>query len=449
MYKKCVIIPINRSDLAYESSISAIFRSYELVNPDAFFILYSNFNKPTLNKIEEIVSNTLKIEKVQLHTEGKEEIEKIKDQCEKIYLVPSSGANITAMIMGQLEYPKISYIFSFGPWYNYFYPFVPRLVEDYKIYGQAEVQETNALVNIKENLLKKIDELAKGNQFLKEMYKLSLELNSKDSLKTTFDIRITSEENGPMNLSDSYFNSTNTPLDKRVSLNEKLFEILCKEYYHEKECRLKNITNSEKIKRLEYLPNNILKLIGLYPIVVQEDESQKELNEIVEGADLVLVDTNLIYNGIHTYEIKGLAIPQCAIYEIENKWFQEKDHKQGEFYDVLYEILKGLLRKTKIIPTITELCDIAVPKIDPTLLDKAIILTGDKKAYKNWKYLPLSKYTQIKYAAPDYSRIRNEQHYRAYFELSLAIILKRLLKEDKIEVCYAGKTDKCVEVEND
>ena len=113
--RNCVIIPVNRSDVSFNSSFSSIVRSFENFDPKILFIFYANFNKNLINRLnplfEQLEMNGIKVEKKNLNEmfsvmnsteEIADGIEKLLQDCEKVYLVPTSGASIVSSALGLL-----------------------------------------------------------------------------------------------------------------------------------------------------------------------------------------------------------------------------------------------------------------------------------------------------------------------------------------------------------
>ncbi|WP_048099191.1 hypothetical protein, partial [Candidatus Acidianus copahuensis] len=351
--KRCAIIPINRSDLSFESSVSVIMRTLEAYNPDSFVIIYAKFNEPMLAKkldpFLKILENDGKVvEKISINKVVKEDpIEDLRDflkekvDCEELVLIPTSGANIIAVSMGLFfSQEKLSnvniclanYVFGFGPWYRLYYPFVPRNVEKLiEVCKDNRRTAQNGKFPLRDKILHFLDE--ERNSFLKEIMRISLELNSiSNSIDSSIELRFTNLKlNGEDLKSISY-------------LKEKIN----KEIIGSSEKGSKpNIfrQNQDKI-------NNILNLLGYNKLlVIKENDEKIGLEDFVEGKEKVVIDTNLIFYGIHSYEIKGLSIPLCVNYEIESYKYKGKSGYDKNFSDLLFDVFRIALRKANVLPT--------------------------------------------------------------------------------------------------
>lgn len=108
-------------------------------------------------------------------------------------------------------------------------------------------------------------------------------------------------------------------------------------------------------------------------------------------------------------------MPECVIFEIENRMADAVKHgeikKFRELLDCLAWLsLKELLyMKSSIYPSSWP-CDIAIPKIDPLLLDGKAIITGDDGAYRRWLGSPISRIAEIYKVNYDLSNIVSTTH---------------------------------------
>ncbi|GBF09451.1 hypothetical protein apy_11760 [Aeropyrum pernix] len=113
----------------------------------------------------------------------------------------------------------------------------------------------------------------------------------------------------------------------------------------------------------------------------------------------VIVDTNLIYFGIHNSALEGLKvyIPECAVLEVQkrvaNAVKRGGPSSSSAVADVLaYLALQDLLASgASIIPSGPPPCDVGMTRIDLTLLEGKTLATGDSGAYKFWKGHPIKR----------------------------------------------------------
>ncbi|WP_156315745.1 hypothetical protein [Aeropyrum camini] len=113
----------------------------------------------------------------------------------------------------------------------------------------------------------------------------------------------------------------------------------------------------------------------------------------------VIIDTNLIYFGIHNNALEGLKvyIPECAVLEVQkrvaNAVKRGGPSSSSAVADVLaYLALQDLLASgASIIPSGPPPCDVGITRIDLTLLEGKTLATGDSGAYKFWRGHPISR----------------------------------------------------------
>jgi hypothetical protein len=461
--RNCVIIPVNRSDVSFNSSFSSIVRSFENFDPKILFIFYANFNKNLINRLnplfEQLEMNGIKVEKKNLNemfstTNSAEEIadgiENLLQGCEKVYLVPTSGASIVSSALGLLyqrnrdkNYFLVNYLFSFGPWISFYYPFTPRGTERVIVDPPVSItQSQGPLITIEQQIqrLKKLDnyfqgrigETSKKNTFLGNMFKLVYEMNTRkegvNALKITLPplkSPASSTQKGNREGKTEKPPSSGSSLTLEVNDMEKIKE------------KLQSVLGNH-LKDLKVDPSYVAGIIenisGIHRIMVydegdENESSKRDLSEVVNDFDFVVIDTNLIYYGIHSYEIRGLSIPYCVNFEMETKLYEEK--RISSFYETLYSIYDAILLRARVLPSEMTYCDPSVPKMDPDLLKDGLILTGDRRAFKVWSNSSLSKYATVKFVKLD-DKIREREHERMYSLLSVASLLMGL--KDDIEI---------------
>ncbi|MCY0849677.1 hypothetical protein [Sulfuracidifex metallicus] len=462
--QNCVVIPVNRSDVVFQSSFSTIVRSFENFDPKILFILHAEFNKNLINSLDplfkQLEMNGVEVKKVNLNQlfpyniNSSEEIangiENLLQGCKKVYLVPTSGASIVSSALGILyqknrckNYFLVNYLFSFGPWISFYYPFTPRETERVIIDPEPNVNPSQSPpMPIDEQIrrLKKLDnyfqerivEESKKNTFLGNMYKLVYEMNVRtegvNALKITLPPTRPPESSKGKNKEEK---DKKPPSSGPSSLTLKVNDM------KNIKDKLESILGSG-LKDLQINPTYIAEIIenvsGIHRIMVYDQgddkkSSEKDLSEVAKDFDFVVIDTNLIYYGIHSYEIRGLSIPYCVNFEMGTKLYEEK--KISSFYETLYSIYDAILLRARILPSEMTYCDQSIPKMDPDLLEGGLILTGDRRAFRVWSNSPLSKYATVKFVKLD-DEIRNNESERKYSLLSIASLLMGL--KDDIEM---------------
>ncbi len=112
----------------------------------------------------------------------------------------------------------------------------------------------------------------------------------------------------------------------------------------------------------------------------------------------MLIDTSLIYRGIHLEAVANpgmVIVPQCAIAEITRR-AAESLKRTGNIIDILsYLALRDMIRVSMVVPTPPPPCDTAIPCIDPLLATNLTLATVDKGAYRLWRAHPVAKIAEI------------------------------------------------------
>jgi hypothetical protein len=391
----CAVFIVNRSDYIFESAVSSIVMTIENFKLDKVFIFYGSFlesnflpqnssktNKRNLytviswlEKVKDKLGIQLVVENISnLPSNGINNfINEKTNSCDKVLLVPNTSASITAFQLGRLNDPKfigVNYNFVFGPWTNYFYPYVPRPTEDLVFI------DPNRTLNRSQDYgrIKDFPDLYSTNPFESYIEKISFKLNQVNSWDGVLELRDKSDRSP---LLDS----------EKFDLNDFLNKIYRKLNISSN----KSNTNSYD-RRKRNLIKETLVLSGAFDLKLKglDDEGISYLSR-----EKVVIDTNMIHYGIHNYELKGLMIPQCVRNEIGVKSVETKrDFIEVGYYNMVEDVLLSVISRSSIIPSDDLMCDIAIPKLDPDLIQDAFLLTADKKAYERWSKSAISKYTK-------------------------------------------------------
>jgi hypothetical protein len=147
-----------------------------------------------------------------------------------------------------------------------------------------------------------------------------------------------------------------------------------------------------------------------------------------------------VYYGIHTHEIRDLAIPYCVHNEILSNVNKKEDKlADGEFY-----VYESLMARSKILPSESTICDIAIPKIDADLVEGSLIVTSDRRAFERWNKLAISRYADIKLAKLGKERTDYSEVLSVIFNLAVILYLSKVRG---VKICSEG--NKCVEVDKE
>ncbi len=169
---------------------------------------------------------------------------------------------------------------------------------------------------------------------------------------------------------------------------------------------------------------SVISLGGAYDIITENNE---RLEEASYGST-VIIDTNLIYYGIHTHEIRDIVIPYCVHNEI--LW---KVNEKDKFRDAVFYVYDTLREKSRMVPSESTICDVTIPKIEPDLIKGSMVVTGDKRAYDRWIKLAIRSYTNIMLVKLGNERVDYINVSNVVF--NLAAIL-HLMGCNDVEVCW-------------
>ncbi len=145
-------------------------------------------------------------------------------------------------------------------------------------------------------------------------------------------------------------------------------------------------------------------LAGLKLLVYRDNGDSKPL---AEATSPIVIDTNLVYRGIHVEAYAGLnvVIPYCAYAEVMKAYAEalknaERDPKA--FARLLAGLALQELRRagTRIAPSPPPPCDTSIPSMDPLVLSKTVMATADQGAYQLWKSHPISLIAKPVYVEP-------------------------------------------------
>lgn len=154
---------------------------------------------------------------------------------------------------------------------------------------------------------------------------------------------------------------------------------------------------------------------GAIPLYIDGLEGERRRLEPGIGGPLI-VDTNLVYHGIHNLVYEGLQVivPECAMSEILKS--HAEAIKRGNrdprslAASLAYLSLIEVKGRSNIIPSGPAPCDTGITRIDPMMLSDAMIATADSGAYRLWEAHPVSRLArpvQVVHDPDDLRRIRD------------------------------------------
>ncbi len=402
-----------------------------------------------------------------LHIVQDEDIYKILSQevsrNSKILLVPTAGSVnsiiLYVYIASRTDIDIVHVLFVFGYWYGFYYPFVPRYFEPIKLLGNLEKEQldriksrwmpaikfdnekVNRLLNRLPSLHRSIAELAlEVNKKLRDPMLLSVEDKYPDIPIPDIKFECIQKDNraiirfeiGGMEIDKIEINNVDiarvSRILDRMQQNSKIrkgtgeadVKVLVNSIYNGNiESNLKNIISlyvvslccsrgfTGKIrdrdirKGAEDVARQLLYMSGLITF------NDKILKEIEYKYRSIIIDTNMIYRGIHNYARRfgdRILVPYCVDFEIRSKLAEAKSIPQKVLHYCVWLSYKVLIKFARIIPSYICSCDYAIPKIDPDFILNSCIMTCDKHASQAWKRQAVRKYTRIRLLRDDYNK---------------------------------------------
>ncbi|MEB3765830.1 MAG: hypothetical protein GSR77_06690 [Desulfurococcales archaeon] len=158
----------------------------------------------------------------------------------------------------------------------------------------------------------------------------------------------------------------------------------------------------------------------------------------------LLVDSNMMYAGVHNIAYKGIEVfvPYCIFYEVSAIYSESA--KAQEYGDVFIDLAAYMGLEELLISGSGELvsshmahkCEAVLPMMDPFLLSKSIIVTRDIGAYRLWKIHPMLAGTDIVLVdSPSCDemaiRVRDLSYDEAMYYFLQLVVLLRLLTRGK------------------
>ena len=154
----------------------------------------------------------------------------------------------------------------------------------------------------------------------------------------------------------------------------------------------------------EALESELEKVLDLSGPEVRELLSFSGLQWLSVPSGPSIVDTNLVYHGLHNVCWEGrsrdIVLPFCARAEILARYYEAKHGKRSVWVDELAHLGLEELKAcgVPVAPSPPPPCDSAIPSMEPLLLDGKKIATLDRRAYEIWRQHPASKLAEPIYA---------------------------------------------------
>jgi hypothetical protein len=426
--KVCVILPISRSDFLLEATMSSLVRSFELFKPDHYLLMFSPHAewvmervRKTLNELKKARDFTVREERTAYDIKATEKtIDEEISRCEVVYSVVTPASNVmtillTRKLLQRPNYYVVNFLFSFGSWHNFYYPYVPRTAEEPLVFNSQGVVNSWKDPTIPIPMIG----LETNNSYVRTLSETVLKLNSQNRDPVPnywFELRL-----------------DKCRLDSDFDDGALRSFTMC----------LKGVgAIDKKAKRFEELFNNLVNLAGTKEIKVNQGNNQEvELSRVLTQGRAI-VDTNLVYYGIHTYEANNLLLPHCVLNEVILKATDDE-----LFGHLVLQVALHLRETSGYLPTEFQQCDVVVPRADPYILDGAYLITADKLAYELWSSSPVSKIARVMLAGLRGVKGRKSDRAMALANLGvfLSYVLEKLSAEERPELCWE-KSNNCVKV---
>ncbi|MGB9787129.1 MAG: hypothetical protein ACPLRJ_07735 [Infirmifilum uzonense] len=404
MYDRALIV-LGSAAYVFEAGVSSVLRVLESFSVEGVDLYASGFAVKEAERVRDVVARLTGVE-VRV-SEAPQDYRKayqlFRDGLSGSSIaVPTAGsaASIIGLTMAAAEKGALvaHVYFPFGPWTGMFYPFVPRYIQPVQVskppgsLGGVKVDWEKARALMGELGWPRLWEMLGGlalrlNELDAELYvssdlpdypmltlrvrsgvfggrastQLSLILGVKELMKTELWGK-DADQRLPKPAEEKCC-SIATPQMTRKSL-KKFLEIALSHL-----ARAENF--EEDISRVE---DCFWRLLGFRVLKL-------------EGMEDVIIDTNLVYNGIHltAQGYRGrIMIPYCVMVELLNKRSQAKTPLSKLCEHTVFLAFEALLRSAYLIPSDTWFCDAVLPRLDPLTLEKATLVTADKASYELW-----------------------------------------------------------------
>lgn len=149
------------------------------------------------------------------------------------------------------------------------------------------------------------------------------------------------------------------------------------------------------------LDERLASLAGLCALFVEADN----ITRLTHIDEPVVIDTNLVYYGVHTDTHEGakVVLPYCAQAELLIRYAEALKPGKRDIKSLLDRLVGLALEElryagVRILASPPPPCDTAIPSIDPLSLENVVLVTADKGAYQLWSSHPVSRLAKLGYA---------------------------------------------------
>lgn len=165
----------------------------------------------------------------------------------------------------------------------------------------------------------------------------------------------------------------------------------------------------------------------------------------------LVADTSLIYTGLHNEALLGacIVLPYCAVLEVTRR-YAEHSKKRSEPAEALMDALAyAAISELKaagvsLAPSPRDMCDTAIPAMDPLLLDGTIVATRDTGAYQLWSQHPATAGIAQPVRATVVATASEEPGEPVYAIAQTLVALKtleRLLHNERLKIMLVAERD--------
>lgn len=406
-----IVLPVSRGFGNLESALSAGFRVFEEYPVDSATIIHVGASN-IANKVREILSKATGISiEVEDYsgsaipelqggfTLTRELRQRFRDKmCSDrgVVVVSSAGRRLAASIAmaavsSSCRYDIVHIHFYWGPWTGLAYPYVPRrlepLIRMHEVHGETRFRNAASL----------LPNIASGSEGCKMPW--GGELPPLRCSVAELARRLNEADEG---------NVFGPPLSPKCNTftieievkNSKPLKIPFEPCRPESMARAAGTLAGLAVKLSDYLGSPSMKQLPAWAGVSRlwvKSGGYGELDRAV-GQGEAIVDTNLIYAGVHNYALEGhkVLVPECALIEVQKLLAESikagRNDPNTFMNQLAYLALQDLKALgTPVLPSGPPPCDIGITRIDLTLLEGRHLATADSGAYNFWKRHPASR----------------------------------------------------------
>ncbi len=337
--------------------------------------------------------------------------------CNNVVLSPTPGSRRLAAAIGMAgigaageasgNVDIVHVDFYWGPWRGLYYPFTPRFVQPLAILNPVHEEK-------RPRRLETPELYDPPPRKLPPLKKLVGELAWKTNRGTSYTARLEEERIAPCDVKLSL-----QVVADGQAIAEWVVEDACKpsawldwesSVERELESVIERLAARHRVD-VYSVSRTIAAFSGLARLVIVE-RGGTAIDVVrpypLMRAGSVVIDTNLVYLGVHNDVYEGLqaVLPHCLVAEVFRGYAEAEkrleQHSVNRFLRLLARTGLEELREQgmPIIASPPPPCDTGITGIDLYQLQGAVIATNDRGAYEFWLQHPFSRLAEIAYAEP-------------------------------------------------